>query len=236
MKKFGLIGGTSWHSTVEYYATINQIINDTYGDNTNPPLRLVSLNQKQIHDYQRSDDWIGIAEMFKDAAFELRDIGVEGIALCANTPHKIFDQLHGLLDISIVHISDAFASSLSRSGFDTVGLVGTRFTMEENFITGRLFERHQVKTITPPASAWKEIQDRIYNELSLGVFDDNVKNFFLEIIHSLAEQGAQSVILGCTEIPLLLKYLPCPIPLLDSVKSHCDAIASFILDDGPQNS
>jgi len=140
MRKLGLIGGTSWHSTVEYYATINRFINDRHGDNTNPPLRIISLNQKQIHDLQRSDDWDAIADIFIRAALELQGVGVEGIALCANTPHKVFDQLHTSLSIPILHIADAIGATLEKDGLDTVGLIGTRFTMSQDFIKGRLLD------------------------------------------------------------------------------------------------
>ncbi len=229
MRKFGLIGGTSWHSTVEYYATINRLINDKHGDNTNPPLRIVSLNQKQIHDFQRADDWNAIAATFVSAALELQQIGVEGISLCANTPHKVFNQLHDSVSVPILHIADAIGSSLGRDGLGTVGLIGTRFTMAQDFIKGRLRERHQVTTVVPTPSEQSEIQDLIYGKLSIGVFDDDTKDFFLRIVDSLSAAGAQAVILGCTEIPLLLKNIPCPVPCIDSLECHCEAIVQYIL-------
>ncbi len=231
MRKFGLIGGTSWHSTVEYYAMINKLVNDHYGDNTNPPLRLTSLNQKQIHDLQRSDDWDAIADIFVKAASELQADGVDAIALCANTPHKVFGQLSDSLSIPVLHIADAIGATLQESGLDTVGLIGTRFTMAQDFIKGRLADRYMVKTIVPPASRQSEIQDLIYNQLSVGVFDDSAREFSLRIIDSLSAQGAQAVILGCTEFPLLLKDAHCPIPYIDSLKCHCEAIVRYILED-----
>lgn len=232
MKKFGLIGGTSWHSTVEYYATINRLINDRYGDNTNPPLRIVSLNQREIHDLQRTDDWDSIADLFAGAALELQEVGVHGIALCANTPHKVFDQLRTAVSIPILHIAEAIGEVLDKDGLDEVGLIGTRFTMSQNFIKGILTDVYQVKTFVPTLSEQNKIQNLIYNKLSVGVFDECTKAFILGIIDSLSARGARAIILGCTEFPLLLKGAQCPVPPIDSMECHCEAIVRYILDEG----
>lgn len=231
MNKLGLIGGTSWHSTVEYYAMLNQAVNDYYGDNTNPPLRLINLNQKQIHDLQRSNDWGTIADIFVEAALELQRVGVDGISLCANTPHKVYDQIQASLSIPILHIADAMGEHLRSEGYDTVGLIGTRFTMAQDFIKGRLLEQYQIKTIVPPTTEQNVIQEMLYNKLSMGVFDDQTKKFFVEAIESLAERGAQAVILGCTEFPLLLKDTRCAIPLIDSLKCHSEALIQYTIDE-----
>ncbi|QCB47282.1 amino acid racemase [Hydrogenophaga sp. PAMC20947] len=231
MKKFGLIGGTSWNSTVDYYALINKLINDHHGDNTNPPLRVVSLNQKAIHDLQRSDDWDAIADIAGAAALELQGIGVEGIALCSNTQHKVFDPLQASLSVPVLHIADAIAANLDALGFETVGLIGTRFTMTEDFIKGRLQDRYQVKTVVPTDAEQGDIQDLVYKELSVGVFSDSTRAIFLQVIESLSAKGAQAVILGCTEFPILLRGADCPVPLIDTVACHCEAITRFILDE-----
>lgn len=229
MRKVGLIGGTSWHSTVAYYATINQRINDHHADNTNPALHLVSLNQKQIHDLQRADDWDAIADIFVRAARELQSCGVDGIALCANTPHKVVDQLSQALSVPILHIADAIGATLTAAGVDAVGLIGTRFTMEQDFIKGRLLDRYQVTTRVPTMPEQHAIQALIYNELSVGVFKDTTQDFFLKVIDALSARGAQAVILGCTEFPLLLKEAHCPLLLIDSLQCHCEAIVRYIL-------
>lgn len=237
MKKFGLIGGTSWHSTVEYYTEINRAINECHGNNTNPQLVIESLNQKQIHDLQCSGDWGSIAGLFIDAAHELHGTGVKGIAACANTSHKIYEQLVAALDIPVLHIADAIAMTLKQSNFNKVGLIGTRFTMEEEFIRGRLRTDHQIDTVVPPLSVQREIQNLIYDKLSVGIFDDDTKHFFLDVIESLSNHGAQSVILGCTEFPLLLKDTQSHIPLVDSLKCHCRMIVQYILgDENPEQS
>lgn len=235
MRKFGLIGGTSWRSTIEYYATINGMINDWHGDNTNPPLRIVSLDQKKIHDLQRADDWDAIADIFVSAALELQGAGVEGIALCANTPHKVFNDLSNSLSIPILHIADAIGAALKEDGLDVAALLGTRFTMSQDFIKGRLSERYETGVVVPTASDQDQIQALIYDELSVGVFKDETRVFFLGIINSLSERGAQAAILGCTEFPLLLKDAPYPIPLIDSLICHCETIVRFILgEDNPE--
>lgn len=231
MRKFGLIGGTSWHSTVEYYSTINQYINDYYGDNTNPPLRLINLDQKHIHNLQRNDDWDAIADIFISAALELQSIGVEGVALCANTPHKIFDQLTASLSIPVLHIADAIGITLKHRGVEIAGLLGTRFTMDQDFIKGRLLEQHLVKTLVPTTAEQVQIQEKIYDELSVGHFEGNTKQFFLDVIDSLSKQGAQAVILGCTEIPLLLSDSTFSILSIDSLQCHCEMIVKFILSE-----
>ena len=226
-----MIGGTSWRSTIEYYATINRLINDRHGGNVNPPLRIVSLNQRQIHDLQHADDWDGIAQIFVSAALDLQGLGADGIALCASTPHKVYDQICHSLSIPVLHIADAIGVTLERDGLDTAGLLGTRFTMSQEFIKGRLSDRYQVRTIVPPSDDQNRIQDMIYDELSVGTFEDSTRKFFLEVIDSLQRRGAQAAILGCTEFPLLLKDADCPIPPVDSLTSHCEAIARFILDE-----
>lgn len=232
MKKFGLIGGTSWHSTIDYYAQINRRVNQHHGDNTNPPLCLISLDQKQIHDLQRADDWPAIADIVGEVAMELQGVGVDGIALCSNTQHKVFDPLQASLSVPVLHIADAFGAHLETLGFDAVGLIGTRFTMSQDFIKGRLLERYQVETVVPTDAEQDAIQRLVYEELSVGVFSDSAKAFFLEVVDSLAAQGAQAVILGCTEFPILLKDTQAPVPLIDSVVCHCESITRFILNEG----
>lgn len=231
VKKVGLIGGTSWHSTMEYYAGINRAINEWHGDNTNPPLFLANLNQKEIHDLQRLGDWDGIAALFVDAAKTLELTGVDGISLCASTPHKIHGALVDAVDVPVLHIADAIAMTLKQNDWRKVGLIGTRFTMEEDFIKGRLRSAHQVETVVPGAAVRGEIQDLIYDRLSVGVFEDAARAFVLDVVEALANDGAQAVILGCTEFPLLLKDTRCETPLVDSLKSHCEWIVQFILGD-----
>lgn len=230
MKKLGLIGGTSWRSTAEYYARINKSVNRKFGDNTNPSLRIASLNQKRIHDLQRTNDWNAIAEIIIEAALELQKINVEAVSLCAISPHKMFRGIQASLDIPILHIADALGDKIKQCGYDKVGLVGTRFTMEDPFLKARLRDRYQVETLIPSSKEIDEIQARIYDDISMGFFEETTKNFFLQVIESLEEKDAPAVILGCTELPLLLQDLSPSIPLVDSLQCHCEAIVNYMFD------
>jgi len=228
LRKFGLIGGTSWRSTVSYYATINEAINRRHGDNTNPRINLASLDQSLIHAAQSKDDWEAVLDRFEAAAIELQSTGVEGIALCANTPHKVWDSIQSELRVPIVHIADGVARECKRQGWEQLGLLGTRFTMEEDFLRGRLRERHGLDTAVPPEPARAEIHRCILEKLSMGAFDDPSRQLLLEQIRRLADAGAEAVVLGCTEFPLLLEGLDAGLPLVDSLACHCAEIVRFI--------
>ncbi|GAU07328.1 aspartate/glutamate racemase family protein [Desulfoplanes formicivorans] len=229
MEKIGLIGGLSWRSTVEYYSRINTQVNLHYGDNTNPPLRIININQREMHDLQRNNDWDTIAKIIISASKELQAVGVECLAICASTPHKVVDQVQDVVTIPILHIADAVGSFLRERKIDFVGLLGSRFTMSEDFIKLRLFTKNKIKTIVPNLDAQNEIQKRLYEELSIGVFNSQTRQFFVKEIENMAIQGAQAVILGCTEFPILLEKEHCSIPLIDSIDIHCDAIVKYIL-------
>jgi len=192
-------------------------------------LFIESLNQKEVHDLQRSGNWEAIAETFIDVATRLARTGAEGIALCANTPHKIYDQLVAEIDIPVLHIADAIALKLKQSHWDKVGLIGTAFTMKEDFIKGRLRSLHEVETLVPAIADQSEIQELIYGKLSVGIFDEEAKRLTTGILESLSRGGAEAVILGCTEFPLLLKGASCEIPLIDSIQCHCEMLVQFIL-------
>ena len=229
MKKFGLIGGTSWYSTAEYYGLINKSVNTLYGNNTNPPLYLINLNQNEIQSYQRSDDWDSIAQIYIERSMELERIGVEGLAFCANTPHKVFAEVAKRISIPILHIADSIAKKAKAQQLSQLGLLGTRFTMQDGFIKNVLTEKHGIRTIVPEHEVQLKIQRCVYEELSVGKLLASTQSFFKGIIADLVSNGAQGVILGCTEFPLLLKNVACEVVLIDSLKCHCDYIIDFIL-------
>ena len=229
MKKFGLIGGISWRSTMNYYERINETINQLSHDNTNPFLHLISLNQREIHDLQRAGDWKRIAEIFADAALKLSRSGAEGIAFCANTPHKIYHEIQALLDIPILHIGDAIATEANQHNWTRLGLIGTRFTMSEPFLRDRLAEQG-FEILVPTETVQAEMQTRIYGELSTGNFDSTQQEYAREVIHSLVDAHVDAVILGCTEFPLLLRDCSCEVPLIDTIQVHCDQIVRFITE------
>ncbi len=229
MKKFGLIGGTSWYATVAYYTSINQGINDIFNDNTNPPLYVSTLNQKEIHDLQKAGDWQSIADIYIDKSSELQNIGVEGLAFCANTPHKIYAAVSQKIAIPIIHITDSVAKEIKDNNHSTVALLGTRFTMQEDFFKHRLLHAHGINTVVPDQDTQLKIQEYFYQELSVGVFKESTKAFFEEVIASLMTSGAEAVILGCTEFPLLLKDTSSHVTLIDSLQCHCRSIIDFVL-------
>ena len=230
MKSFGLIGGTSWRSTVEYYSLINDTINKHFKNNTNPPIYISSLNQNQIHEYQRSDDWDAITELYIEKSIDFQKLDVKGIAFCANTPHKVYSAVQERVQIPILHIADAIAASLKIKNIQTIGLLGTKFTMQDEFIRQRLLEDHGIRSIVPSAEEQTHMQDYLYREFSVGIFNEEAKRYFENVITNLSNNGAKAVVLGCTEFPILLKgYLP-KLELVDSLKSHCSMIIDFILD------
>lgn len=229
MKKIGLIGGTSWHSTVAYYRLINQSVNDYYHGNTNPPLWIVNLNQHEIHQLQQSDRWETIADIILEAALKLQAAGMDALALCANTPHKVVDSIQSQLRIPFLSIATAIGETIQENGWHKVGLLGTRFTMQENFIKGKLQEQIHTEVIVPDQHEQHEIQRMIVEEFSLGVFSTEAKQYFLRMIQDMRNQNAQAVILGCTEIPLLLQDTKGSLPYIDSMESHCKMIVNAIL-------
>jgi aspartate racemase len=230
MRTIGLIGGTSWHSTIEYYSYINQMVNDIHKDNTNPPLIIFNLNQKLIHDLQKQDNWDSIAQLLSDAGKKLKLAGAEAIVFCANTPHKVYNQVQKTLDIPILHIADATGEAIQEKKLNKVGLIGTIYTMEENFITSRLKEKYNIEAIVPDdANARKELHRIIQQELTLGIFKEDSKKFILNEIEKLKSLGAQGIVLGCTEFPLVIKPEDVDFPVFNTTYLHAEAAVKFIL-------
>ena len=229
MKKFGLIGGTSWHSTMEYYSLLNSMVNEIHSDNTNPPLYIVNVNQKQIHEAQNEGKWDDIRDIFTGAAKELESLNVEGIAFCANTPHKVYQDVQDRINVPILHIADAIGKTITDAGHSSAGLLGTIFTMEGEFIRNRLQNEFGISTCIPPAQDRKNIQELFLSEFTMGIYTDQARDYFLKLISDLNGQNAQTVILGCTEFPLLVRDAKTPVPLVDSVRSHAEAIVTFIM-------
>ena len=229
MHKFGLLGGTSWYSTVDYYSALNEAVNKHFGDNTNPPLYLVNMNQKHIHDLEKSGDWGAVADILSKAGQELQSIGVTGLALCANTTHRVYDQVQGSLHIQVLHIGDAIGKVIQKKGWKKVGLLGTVYTMEGDFIRGRLRDEYDVVTLVPNQKARARIQSFLYEEMSIGLFTTEAQDYFLHLIEDLKQRGAEAVILGCTEFPILMKNINTPLPKLNSTECHVEDIVNFIL-------
>ncbi|MGH9644097.1 MAG: aspartate/glutamate racemase family protein [Terriglobales bacterium] len=230
MRALGLIGGTSWHSTVEYYRYINQAVNNVHGDNTNPPLILYNLNQQQMHALQLEDRWDKIADILTDAVRRLEAAGAGAVMLCANTPHKVYPEVARRSNVPILHIADATGRAIQSAGLAKVALIGTIYTMEGAFISGWLQNKYQVEVIVPSSTAArKELQRIIQQELALGIFKPETKDYVLAQIAGLCRRGAEGVILGCTEFPLIIGQSDLSCPAFNTMALHCDMAVDYIL-------
>lgn len=230
MRTLGLIGGTSWHSTLQYYQNINQSINEHFGNNTNPPLILFNLNHAVIHQHQKENQWDKIAEMIIDAGERLQKAGTEGLLLCANTAHKVYEDVSKAMAIPILHIADATAHAIQQQGLKKVCFIGTKFTMTEDFVTNRI-AKHDIEVITPTGTEkLEELHRIIHRELVFGNVTSSSKDFVLKCIQEMVDQGAEGVILGCTEFPILIQSSDIDIPIFDTVNVHSDAAVDFILN------
>jgi aspartate racemase len=230
MKTVGLIGGTAWYSTVDYYRYINKAVNDAYGDNTNPPLIIYNLNNQRIQELQTKNQWDEIATILADAATRLRTSGAQAVLFCANTQHKVYPQLAHKIDIPILHIGDATGTAIRKAGLKKVGLIGTKFTMEDMFMASWLREHYGIETLVPAsAPARIELHRIIHEELDMGVYKPESKKYVLDQIKELRLRGAQGIVLGCTEFPLIIKQADVAIPVFDTTLLHSQMAVDFIL-------
>jgi len=228
MKTLGLIGGTTWHSTVEYYRAINELVNARLGGLSSARLILYSVNFDEMKPPSDPARWTEVAATLSDIARRLERAGAECIVLCANTPHLVADTVAKNVTIPLLHIADATAKSLTASGLATVGLLGTKFTMEHPFFKDRL-ARAGIATVVPDDADRAYVHDSIFEELGKGVFRKETRDAYLAIVDRLVARGAQGVILGCTEIPMLIKADDCPIPSFDTTTIHARAAVDFAL-------
>lgn len=229
MKTIGLIGGMSWESTVTYYRQINETIKDRLGGLHSAKLVLYSVDFDEIEQFQHSGNWEAAGAVLAGAARSLEAAGAGFIVLCTNTMHKVAASIEASVDIPLLHIADPTANEIKRAGHTTLGLLGTRFTMEQDFYRDRLSSRHNLRVITP-APIDREIVHRIiYEELCLGDVKSESRAEYRRIMAVLASQGAQAIILGCTEISLLVSQQDSPVPLFDTTAIHAMAAAEEAL-------
>ena len=226
MRTLGLIGGTSWHSTTVYYRLINQLVGKQIGTQENPPLLLYSLNISIM----RSQEWERINNKYLETARKLEQIGAQAIVICANTPHKVYDFVQPKISIPILHIADALGKEAKAQGLNTLGLLGNKPTMTGGFLQERLKKNFNIKTIIPDAEFLDEAHSFVSNELTRGNFTETARTFFIDQMYLLNEKGAEGIILGCTELPLLLDQEDIEIPMLNSTKLHAQMAVDFILE------
>lgn len=220
MRQLGILGGMSWESTASYYRLLNQGVREQLGGLHSAPLLLHSVDFAEIAELQRRADWQAAGALLAKAAQGLQQAGATALLLATNTMHKVAPAIEAAVDIPLLHIGDAVGQALQRQGLRRAALLGTRFTMQEDFYRQRLAERFGIEVITPDAAQMAEIDRVIFAELCQGQFLPSARDFYLDCLRTLQEQGAEAAILGCTEIGLLLEGLDAPLPLLDSTELH----------------
>ncbi|BBP02268.1 aspartate/glutamate racemase family protein [Sulfuriferula nivalis] len=229
MKTIGLIGGMSWESTVPYYRQINETIKNRLGGLHSAKIVLYSVDFHDIEQLQHAGDWEAAGAMLAEAARSLETAGSDFLVLCTNTMHKVAPSIEAAVTIPLLHIADTTAAEIKRAGHSTVGLLGTRFTMEEAFYRDRLSEHQGLQVIVPNAEDRDTIHRIIYEELCLGVVLPESRSEYRRIMENLASQGAEGIILGCTEISLLVSQQDSEVPLFDTTAIHARAAAEEAL-------
>ncbi|RFM25715.1 aspartate/glutamate racemase family protein [Deminuibacter soli] len=228
MRIIGLVGGTSWVSTQDYYRLLNEGVNAQLGGLNFAECLVYSFNYADIKRNNDTNNWASTTQMLSAAAQKLKQGGAEAIVLCANTMHLIADAVQENVQLPLIHIAEATAQAIVQQQLHTVALLGTRFTMEEDFFTGRLAQ-HGIRTIIPGDADREFVQYTIYEELGRNVLLPSTKEKYIRLINELAEQGAQGVILGCTEIPMLIKPGDVSIPVFNTLELHVQAAVQFML-------
>ena len=232
MKVIGLIGGMSWESSAEYYRIINQRVRDRFGLLRSARILMYSVDFGPIEQAQHEGRWDDMGGILADAAKRLQAGGAEGVFLCTNTMHKVAPTIEGALSIPFIHIADPVGERAKALGWSKLGLLGTGFTMEDRTILqNRLESRFGLEVVTPPAESRAIVHRGIYEELCAGVIREDSLAAYREIVAELAAQGAQGVVLGCTEISLLIRQEHTEVPLLDTTALHAEAAVAFALEN-----
>lgn len=221
MKTIGLIGGMSWESTQSYYQLLNQGVKNKLGGLHSAKIVLVSLDFAEIAVLQQQQDWPQMAEILIKAAKQVEAAGADYLLICTNTMHKLAEQVQAAVAIPLLHIADAVGENLIQHNFKKVALLGTQFTMEQDFYKQRLADKFAIDVLIPDTQGRETVHRVIYDELCKGIISPESKTEYLTIIDDLTQQGAEAIILGCTEIALLVQQSDTSIPLLDSTALHC---------------
>lgn len=229
MKTIGLIGGMSWESSSLYYQIINRVTQKKLGGVHSAKCLLYSVDFNEIALLQKEGNWEKLGELMVQAALNLEKGGADFIVLCTNTMHKLSDEIEKNTSIPLVHIGDATAEKIKEKNFKKVGLLGTSFTMEQDFFKGRLLDKHQIETIIPDEKQRAAIHGIIYDELVKGIINNESRNIVLEIISDLIDKGAEGIILGCTEIELLITNEFTSAELFNTAEIHAKKAVEFAL-------
>jgi aspartate racemase len=229
MKTIGLLGGMSWESTISYYRAINEGVKSVLGGLHSAKIVMYSVDFEPIKKLQHAGDWQGTAKILCDAARKVESAGADFLLICTNTMHKVAPEIENSMQIPLLHIADATAEILVQNGVKTVGLLGTAFTMEQDFYKGRLIERHGLKVLVPNKQDREIIHSVIYTELCLGKVMPGSKAEYLRIIALLASEGAEAVILGCTEIGMLINQTDTVVQLYDTTAIHAEMAVKYAI-------
>ena len=229
MKTIGLLGGMSWESTIPYYRLINEGIKQRLGGLHSAKILLHSVDFHEIEACQASGEWDKSGEILAQAAADLERIGAEGIVLCTNTMHKVAAPIEARCRVPFLHIADATGRAIEKQALRNVALLGTRYTMEQDFYRGRLEQQFGINSLIPDADDRARINQIIFDELCLGTFSATSRDYYLQVIARLADRGAEGVIFGCTEIGLLVPAEMSPLPVFDTAALHAADAVDFML-------
>lgn len=229
MKTIGLIGGMSWESSLEYYRIVNETVKEKLGGLHSCKCLMYSVDFGVIEALQHQNKWDELTKLMIEAAQNLKHGGADFIVICTNTMHKMAPEIETATGLNVLHIADFTGAAISKDQIQKVGLLGTRFTMEGDFYKKRLKDNYDIEVIIPEDADRQIIHDIIYNELCLGIIKDDSRQKYIDIINKLCANGAEGIILGCTEIPLLIKQSDVLIPVYDTTKIHAESAVDFAL-------
>lgn len=229
MKTIGLVGGMSWESSIEYYRLINEITRERVGGHHSARSVMYSVDFAEIEEMQQTGRWQEATTVLIDAARRVERAGADVLVLCTNTMHRMAGEVQQVISIPLLHIADATAAAIKTSGVTSVGLLGTRYTMEQDFYRGRLEAKHGLRVITPEEPDRTTVHDIIYQELVRGEIRDSSRAAYLQIIDKLVGAGAEGIILGCTEIGLLVKAEDAAVVVFDTTRIHAEQAVEWAL-------
>ncbi len=229
MKTIGLLGGMSWESTALYYQQINELVKAKLGGFHSAKIAMVSVDFQEIEELQHKGQWDATGDILSKAAGQVQAGGADFLVICTNTMHKVAPQIETAIHIPILHIADATAERIKAQGIKNIGLLGTRFTMEQDFYAGRLRDAHGLNVLLPPKQDRDLVHRVIYEELVLGVVRDESRGEYLRIMDDLRSAGAEGVIEGCTEIVMLVQQEHTELPLFDTTAIHAEAAVEMAL-------
>jgi aspartate racemase len=229
MKTIGLLGGMSWESTALYYRKINELVKEKLGGLHSARIAMVSVDFQEIEELQQKNNWEQAGEVLSRAAVQIEAAGADFLLICTNTMHKVAPQIENAIQIPLLHIADATAEQIEKQGINKIGLLGTNFTMEEEFYAGRLSEEHGLRVLIPSEGDREIVHRVIFDELVLGIVKEESREAYLRIIDSLQERGAEGVIEGCTEIVMLVQQEHTPVPLFDTTAIHAQKAVEMVL-------